>query len=207
MTIDEYDKYIKQFLKKPTKGFNNLKKGDAFYKPMIELIEFLQKNDFLVYIVSGSERFLVRAVLDKHIKIPTNYIIGSESNIISSNQNNIDSLNYTFQVDDDLIFDGEFVSKNLYMNKIYHIIREIGKKPVLSFGNSIADGGMNNFAISNKIYKSMGFMILNDDTERENGNIDKADKMKKTCEDNNWIPISMKNDWKTIYGNDVTKEK
>ena len=174
---------------------------------MIELIEFLQKKNFLVYIVSGSERFLVRAALDQHIKIPTNYIIRSEANIISSNQNNIDSLNYTFQVDDDLIFDGEFVSKNLYMKKIYNIIREIGKKPVLSFGNSISDGGMNNFAISNKIYKSMGFMILNDDTERENGNIDKADKMKKTCEDNNWIPISMKNDWKTIYGNDVTKEK
>ena len=93
------------------------------------------------------------------------------------------------------------------MKKIYYIIREIGKKPVLSFGNSISDGGMNNFAISNKIYKSMAFMILNDDTKRENGNIDKADKMKKTCEDNNWIPISMKNDWKTIYGNDVTKEK
>ena len=93
------------------------------------------------------------------------------------------------------------------MKKIYHIIREIGKKPVLSFGNSGGDAGMNNLAISNLKYKSMAFMILNDDIERENGNINKADKMRKTCEDNNWVPISMKNDWKTIYGNNVTKEK
>ena len=207
MTIEEFDKYIKHFLNLPTEGFNNLTKGTAFYKPMIELINFLYKNDFLVYIVSASDRFLVRSAIDQHIDIPSNYIIGSESNIISSNQNDIDSLNYTFQVDDDLIFDGEFVSKNANMKKIYHIIREIGKKPVLSFGNSGGDAGMNNLAISNKKYKSMAFMILNDDTERENGNIDKADKMRKTCEDNNWVPISMKNDWKTIYGNNVTKEK
>ena len=207
MTVDEYDKYIKQFLNLPTEGFNNLKKGEAFYKPMKELIELLQKNDFLVYIVSGSERFLVRAAIDKHINIPANYIIGSEANIISSNQNNMDNLNYTFQIDDDLIFDGEFISKNLYMNKIYHIIREIGKKPVLSFGNSMGDAGMNNFAISNKKYKSMAFMLLNDDIERENGNEEKANKMIKICEDNNWVPISMKKDWKTIYGDNVTKEK
>ena len=26
-----------------------MKRGDAFYKPMLEIIEFLQKNDFNVY--------------------------------------------------------------------------------------------------------------------------------------------------------------
>ena len=52
MTIDEYDEYIKQFLKKPVDGFNKLSKDNAFYKPMIELIQFLYKNDFLVYIIS-----------------------------------------------------------------------------------------------------------------------------------------------------------
>ena len=205
MTLDEYDKYIKQFLKKPVDGFNNLSKGNAFYKPMIELIQFLYKNDFLVYIVSGSERFLVRAAIDQHINIPANYIIGSEVNIISSNQNNMDNLNYTFETKDELIFDGEFISKNLFMNKVYHIITEIGKRPVLSFGNSFGDASMHNFAISNKKYKSMAFMIINDDTKNENGNIDKAKEMLNTCQKNKWVPISMKDDWQTIYGDNVTK--
>ena len=40
--------------------------------------------------------------------------------------------------------------------------------------------------------------------ERENGNVEKADKMASLCEEFDWVPISMKNDWKTIYGNDVT---
>ena len=46
-------------------------------------------------------------------------------------------------------------------------------------------------------------MLCCDDLERENGNIDKANKMYTLCEENNWIPVSMKNDWKTIYAEGV----
>ena len=44
------------------------------------------------------------------------------------------------------------------------------------------------------------------DTERENGNPEKAEKMKKSCEENGWTAISMKNDRKTIYGDGVTRK-
>ena len=50
-------------------------------------------------------------------------------------------------------------------------------------------------------------MLCCDDTERENGNVTRADGMKKLCEQYNWQPISMKNDWKTIYGDNVTRKK
>ena len=30
--------------------------------------------------------------------------------------------------------------------------------------------------------------------------------MKKKCEEHHWICISMKNDWKTIYGENVNKK-
>ena len=53
MTIEDYQQYIKDFDDKPADGYENLKRGDAFYKPMLELIEFIQKNDFNVYISSG----------------------------------------------------------------------------------------------------------------------------------------------------------
>jgi hypothetical protein len=46
-------------------------------------------------------------------------------------------------------------------------------------------------------------MLCCDDLERENGNIKKANDMYKLCEENNWIPVSMKNDWKTIYAEGV----
>jgi len=207
MTIDEVDKYTKDFLSQPAEGYNNLKRGDAFYKPMLEVIDYLQKNNFTVYIVSGSDRFTVRSIVDGHINIPKTNIIGSEAKIIGSKQGDIDGFDYLFKADEELIYKGELVVKNLYMNKVYHIIREIGKIPILSFGNSSGDSSMANFVLSNKNKKSLAFMLLCDDLERENGDEAKAEKMKNSCNENNWIPVSMKNDWKTIYGEDVTRKK
>ena len=64
---------------------------------------------------------------------------------------------------------------------------------------------MANYALSNNEYNSLAFMLICDDFDRERGNKLSADKMKDLCKQNNFIPISMKNDWKTIYGENVTK--
>ena len=85
------------------------------------------------------------------------------------------------------------------------IAQEIGEQPVLSFGNSTGDASMAEYTTSNNPYKSLAFMLCCDDTERENGNAEKADKMYSLCEEFDWVPISMKNDWTTIYGDGVTK--
>lgn len=49
-------------------------------------------------------------------------------------------------------------------------------------------------------------MLCCDNTERENGNVEKAYKMCKTCEENGYTAISMKDDRTTIYGEGVTKK-
>ena len=48
-------------------------------------------------------------------------------------------------------------------------------------------------------------MLCCDDLEREYGNQKSADKMYGMCEQYGWTPISMKNDWVTIYGENVVK--
>ena len=90
------------------------------------------------------------------------------------------------------------------MNKVSVIMQEIGQQPVLSFGNSTGDSSMAEFVTSGNKYKSLAFMLCCDDTERENGSVSKADKMYSLCEEFDWVPISMKNDWTTIYGEGVT---
>ena len=47
-------------------------------------------------------------------------------------------------------------------------------------------------------------MLCCDDLERENGNMKKANDMYALCATYGWIPVSMKLDWKTIYGDGVT---
>ena len=49
-------------------------------------------------------------------------------------------------------------------------------------------------------------MLCCDDVERENGDEAKAEKMYNLCEEFDWVAVSMKNDWKTIYGDNVTKK-
>ena len=206
MTIEEYQQYIINFVNQPCEGYENMKRGDAFYKPMLELIEYIQKNDFNVYITSGTDRYQVRTVVKNHIDIPESNVIGSEYNIVAKNQGTTAGNEYTYKNDDDFRFDGQFLRKNLKTNKVIGIIREIGKQPILSFGNSGGDKDMANYVINKNKYPSLAFMVCCDDTERERGNIEKANEMKNNCNNFGWIPISMKDDWKTIYEENVKKK-
>ena len=133
-------------------------------------------------------------------------MIGSDESLVASNQGDKAGLEYTYTHDDKLITGGEFLIKNLKMNKVTAIEREIGLQPVLCFGNSSGDGAMANYTITNNQYKSGAYLLCCDDLERENGNMKKADKMREDCEKNGWTAVSMKNDWTTIYGDDVTRK-
>ena len=206
MTLEEYEKYLKDFLKKPADGYNNLLRENAFFIPMLEVIDLLQKNDFDIFIVSATDRYQVRTVIDGHINIPKSNIIGSDYDISTINQGNKEGFDYKYNFNEKIILKGDLITMNIKFNKIKGIITNIGRKPILIFGNSEGDSSMANFVVSNNEYKSLAFMVLNDDLERERGNLVEADKMKGLCKKNNWIPISMKNDWKTIYGENVTKK-
>ena len=205
MTTEEFDAYVKAYRDEPMESYTNMTNGQAFYKPMLEVVDYLQANDFKVYIVSGTDRLITRGLAEGVIDIPLSQMIGSDENLVASGQGDKDGLDYTFTKDDKVITGGEFLVKNLKMNKVSVIEQEIGVQPVLCFGNSSGDAAMANFTINNNKYKSAAYMLCCDDTERENGNVEKADKMRKSCEENGYTAISMKNDWTTIYGDSVTK--
>lgn len=206
-TPDEFYDYIADYKKTPMNSYENMTLGEAFYVPMLQIVEYLEANDFTVYVVSGTDRFIVRGLLkDSALNIPFNHIIGSDETLVAPDQGDIDGLNYVYDDNDKLVFGGEFIVKNLKMNKVTVIAQEIGVQPVLSFGNSTGDSSMAEYVTTDNKYKSLAFMLCCDDTERENGNQAKADKMYGLCEEFDWIPVSMKNDWKTIYGEGVIKK-
>ena len=203
MTLKELNDYTQEFKKMPMPSYENMTRGEGFYKPMVEVVEYLKANDFKVYVVSGTDRFLVRGICEGGLDLPADQIIGSDELLVASNQGDVDGLNYVFTDGEDVVLGGEFLIKNLKMNKVTVILQEIGQQPVLSFGNSTGDASMAEFVTSNNPYKSLAFMLCCDDTERENGNEGKAEKMYNLCEEFDWVPVSMKNDWTTIYGDQV----
>lgn len=206
MTVDEFENYVKEFKKQPAPSYEGMTNGEAFYKPMVEVVDYLIANEFKVYIVSGTDRLIVRGIVDGGLNIPPSQVIGSDETIVATNQRDVDGLDYVYEKSDDIILGGDFIVKNLKMNKVSVIAQEIGQQPVLAFGNSSGDASMAEYVLDDNKYKSMAVMLCCDDTERENGNPDKAQSMKETCEDKGWIAVSMKNDWKTIYGDKVTKK-
>lgn len=204
MTYPEYAAYVQKFMETPVEGLSNLKWGEALYLPMVEVIKYLQDNKFSVYVVSGSERQLIRVLLGDMLNLPSHNIIGTDIAIHAVGQGDKDNLHYAYKKGDYLLR-GQFVIKNLQMNKVEAIYREIGKQPVLAFGNSDGDTSMLNFTVNDNKYKSGAFFLLCDDLERELGDTKKAAKCKKLAEENGWTSVSMRDDFKTIYGDNVKR--
>ena len=206
MTLDEFDAFVRDFMETDQPGFTGMKRGQTFYKPMVQLVNFLVENEFTVYVSSGSDRLLVRPLVFENLGLPASQIIGSDTTVVCVNQGDKDGLSYTFKAGDELILGGKSIVKNLQMNKVVTIAREIGKQPVLAFGNSGTDASMLNYSICKNKYKALAFMLMCDDLEREYGNMEKAEKMKKASKENGWIAVSMRDDWKTIYGDGVKRK-
>ena len=209
MTPDELWDYSDAFASQPSPKFKNMLRGEAYYAPMLELAEYLIDHDFKFYVITGTDRTVARQLVDGIIDIPPSQVIGSDNSMVASEQGDTDGLEYTWdgKGDDKLVFGGKFGIKDLNMNKVTAIAREIGVQPVIALGNSSSDYAMLSYVTNDNPHKSLSLFVLADDTEREWGNPEKAEKYRKECEEQNFLPISTKNDWKTIYGGDVEKDE
>ena len=203
MSLHDFDLYVKAYASKPANGFSGMKYGESFYKPMLEIFDYLEDNGFTFYVVSGSDRFICRALVDA-IGIDPNRVIGMDVRLKSSSQGGDPGVDYTMDKYEDLIRTDELIIKNLKTNKVLQITQEIGKVPVLSFGNSSGDCAMHNFCMSNKL-KSAAFMLIADDEARDHANREKALKLGDQWREAGYHVISMRDDFKTIYGEGVQK--
>lgn len=205
MTMEKLARMVDQFKKSKAWGFSGMTRGQAFYKPMVELLKVLQNNGFTVYIVTATERNIVRETIKGTLDLPPSNVIGTEYSYMATGQGDTADTDYTFQKTDQVVFDGGYYGENAKMSKVDAIVREIGKQPVLAFGNSSGDLAMELYTISANKYKSEAYMVLADDEEREYGNAGEAQQKKTSYEDQGIKTISMKNDFGTIYGNGVQK--
>ena len=159
---------------------------------------------FTCYVVSGSDRFICRA-LTEAIGIQPNRVIGMDVKLVSSSQGTEEGVNYTMGREESILRTDELIIKNLKTNKVKQIAQEIGKVPVLSFGNSSGDCAMHNYCLGNKTYKTATFMLVADDDARDHANLAEGAKREAKWREAGYHIISMKNDFKTIYGEGVVK--
>ena len=166
---------------------------ELVYKPMLELLDYLQQNSFKTYIVSGGGVYFMRALVSDVYKIPSEQIIGST---ITTNFK-LENGKYVIERTPELDFINDKEGKPININKI------IGKKPVFCAGNSDGDLAMMQYTASNSL-PYLNLFIHHTDTEREwaYDSLSHVGRLKEgliASEANNWTIVNMKNDWKTVF--------
>ena len=206
MTPEEFRAYVVDFADSTEAvGFEGMTYGQSFYLPMIEVIDYLRANDYDVWMVSACEREVVRALVER-FDIPFDHVIATDVPYVASGAGDKPADEHNMARDEIILLGAPLDEVECGKSgKPAAIVREIGKRPVLAFGNSSGDYSMLNYAAGNPEHAGMGFFIVCDDTEREYGSDEKAADFYANAEAQGWTAISMANDWKTIYGDDVRK--
>jgi len=207
MSQEKFVQYMQDFMNTAKPDFVGLTYKDSFYKPMVELINYLVDNDFQVYIVSGSERGVIWGACKDVLPLPRSHEIGASVTMEATQEADIGDSNYMFRQTDDLIRFPGTSQQCLKMWKVYNIYNQIGEKPILAFGNTDGDFSMLNYAKSNSKYKNLAFLLCHDDNAREYSyNTQQQPYWNAAAKDNGWNVVSMLSEFKQVFMKDTKKK-
>lgn len=192
-TTEEFEEIVKDWLstaKHPTK---NVLYTELIYQPMLELLNYLRKNNFKTFIVSGGGLDFMRPWVEQAYGIPREQVIGSTIQTTYDYNHGNPIIKRLAKLD--FIDDKE--------GKPEAIHKFIGRKPIFSAGNSDGDLQMLRWTESNRA-KSFMLYVHHTDAKREwaydrDSHIGKFDKGLDEANEKGWTVVDMKNDWNTIY--------
>jgi phosphoserine phosphatase len=168
------------------------KRVELFYRPMQELISLLRKNQFRVFIVTGSSVDFARSFVEDIFGIPPENVMGTypKREFLDNGSGQVERLPEL-----DTRVDGE--------QKVLAIDLRLGVRPIIAIGNSDGDGPMLAYTTAGS-GKRLGILIHHDDAKRELSydrlsNVGKLDKALDRAPTEGWVVVSMKDDWKVIF--------
>ncbi len=193
MTASEFETAVASWLathKQPK--FNRLY-TELVYQPQLELLAYLRANGFKTFIVSGGGIAFMRPISEKIYGIPPEQVVGS-------------SVVAEFQVQDGkpaLVRMPKIDFINDKAGKPVGIYQHIGRRPILAFGNSDSDMQMIEYTMAGE-GRRLGLFVHHTDADREyaydrKSHVGTLDKALDMAADNDWIIVSMKNDWKEVF--------
>ena len=158
------------------------------YKPMVELLRYLEAHAFTTFIASGGDRDFMRPVTNEIYGIPPERVIGSSNALRYVGNPDGGTLSYLAKPD---VFDDGPV-------KPVRIWSRIGRRPILAVGNSNGDIEMLQFT-GGKARPALRLLVLHDDREREFEYVAGAERSLELAKAQGWTVVSMKNDWNVVF--------
>jgi phosphoglycolate phosphatase-like HAD superfamily hydrolase len=188
ITVEEFESKSDAFLRTaqhPTLGRGYLA---CAYRPMVELLAYLEANGFSTYIASGGGRDFMRPISQEVYGIPRERVIGSATTFDYTSTESGGALTHGAGVD--YLDDGP--------QKPIRIWSRIGRRPTLAAGNSNGDIQMLEFT-HHQDKPLLRLLVLHDDDQREFAYSSGAEQALETADASDWTVVSMKNDWATIF--------
>jgi phosphoglycolate phosphatase-like HAD superfamily hydrolase len=179
ITVDEHRSRVEAFFadaKHPT-----LKRPytSCGYRPMVELLRYLEARAFMCYIVSGGGRDFMRPVTSALYGIPPERVVGSSVGLDYRDGHLFTTAQPEF------LDDGPMKPVRLWSR--------IGRRPILAAGNSNGDIEMLEFT------RGLRLLVLHDDADREFDYTAGAEKALAQAAKDDWTVVSMRNDWTTVF--------
>lgn len=188
MSVEDYARSVQEFYataQHPTLGRPY---ADAVYRPMVELIRYLEHNGFTCYIVSGGERDFMRPMTEANYGIPPERVIGSA---------------YGLTYDEDAAAVRYAASLTFFDDgpeKPIRIWSRIGRRPLFAAGNSNGDMEMMDFA---RRGPRPGLALLihhDDDASRGDAPYDSgAETALAAASDRGYTVVSVRDDWDAVF--------
>ncbi|KAA5539354.1 META domain-containing protein [Roseiconus nitratireducens] len=193
-TVDEFDQRVRDWLSTARHPRFDRPYNGLTYLPMQEVLAYLREHGFRTYIVSGGGKDFMRVWAEDTYGIPPEQVIGSMGPLQFEIRDGVPVL--ARQAGIDFIDDKE--------GKPVAIHRSIGRRPVAAFGNSDGDLAMLQWTTMTRS-PSFGLIVHHTDPEREYAyDRDPASSGKlvtalEQSEQQGWVVVDMKRDWKTVF--------
>ena len=186
--VEVYDRQVLAFFDEATHPTLGRAYRECGYAPMVELLLYLEENGFTTYIASGGDRDFMRPVAGDLYGIPPERVIGSALGLEYRSDNGTHTLLYKAAMD--FFDDGP--------EKPVRIWSRIGRRPILSVGNSNGDVPMLAYS-GREGSPALRLLLLHDDDQREFSYTAGAENALDVADQQGWTVVSMKNDWTEVF--------
>jgi phosphoglycolate phosphatase-like HAD superfamily hydrolase len=194
MTTVEFEQIVKDWIATANHPKTGKLYTEMVYQPMLEVLAYLRANGFKTFIVSGGGIEFMRPWAEKTYGILPEQVVGS-------------SVKTKFELRDGkpvLVRLPEVNFNDDKGGKPVGINQHIGRRPIAAFGNSDGDLQMLQYTGAGSGARFCLY-VHHDDADREyaydrQDGLAKLDKGLDEAAAKGWTVVSMKNDWKTVFG-------
>jgi phosphoglycolate phosphatase-like HAD superfamily hydrolase len=188
MTVAEYANWNLNWLKSWKHPKFGVGVQGLIYRPMVELIRYLEANEFKVFIITADEGAFLRLVSQELYGLGPDRVYGTRVRTdYVADQGKADLIR-SYRV--------EFL--NNWAAKPRLIEQVVGTRPILAAGNSNGDEHMLQYTALQG-HRSLALLVHHTDSEREFAYDKHADKVIARAAKENWTVVDMKLDWKRVF--------